>query len=514
MPTIELTDFDLDKCTTETRLSVYNAADCCVTHELATTLQQHMSEAQLATYRFTRAMAAVALDMQLVGIRIDRDALQAATLHYADRIMRYGSLLGSMAEAVWGKGLNENSPLQLKDFFYKTMQIPPIEVLVKGVRTVSTNREALEKIEQYLLARPIAKLVLALRDSKKKLSVLRAGIDPDGRMRCAFSAVGTDTGRWSSRQNPFGGGMNFQNPTEVLRRIFVADPGYKLAYIDLEQAESRTTAALVALTTGDFSYWDACESGDLHTEVCKMVWTNRDWPADAGEAKRMAEMPFYRHFSYRDMAKRGGHGTNYYGQPPAIARNLHIDRKMVEMFQQAYFSAFPGIPQWHHWVIRQIETKGSLTTPTGRFRTFLSRRTDPATHRSAIAHGPQSMVGDILNTALWNVWHLSRCLIRACPHRPPIRVLGQVHDAIVLQYLASDEAALLAQVVARMSVPLTIRGRVLSIPCDVAVGWNWAKADPKRKNFPDGNPHGLAKYKGVPDARRAPTQACLVDSRL
>src|SRR6185503_12034742 len=110
---------------------------------------------------------------------------------------------------------------------------------------------------------------------------------------------------WSSSQNVFGSGSNMQNWTAELRRIFVADEGWKLCNLDLQQAESWVVGLISFIVTGDDSYLRACESGDLHTIVAKLVWPHHF--KGASDDRSCAEEVFYRQFTFRDMAKRGGH---------------------------------------------------------------------------------------------------------------------------------------------------------------------------------------------------------------
>jgi DNA polymerase I-like protein with 3'-5' exonuclease and polymerase domains len=129
--------------------------------------------------------------------------------------------------------------------------------------------------------------ILALRDIAKKIGVLKTSIDPDGRMRTSYNIAGTTTGRFSSSLSDFGTGGNLQNLEERLRRPFVADPGMKFAYIDLEQAESRLVGAIEWNLFGDGRYLDACESGDLHTSVCRLAWTELPWTEILKEIERL-----------------------------------------------------------------------------------------------------------------------------------------------------------------------------------------------------------------------------------
>jgi DNA polymerase-1 len=468
-----------EKLSVHERLQVYNALDCCVTRELIDILLDQLTDETSLIYDFQRALQAPVLEMELRGIRIDMNERRRTTKAFERRLNRAKYILKHLATAVWGKDLNYNSPKQLKEFFYDRLDVPPITASAKGKKRITTNHEALEKMRGYLYAKPIVNAIITCREINKKLGVLRTGVDHDKRMRTSYNICGTKTGRWSSSASAFGSGTNFQNITDELRKIFVADPGKKLAYIDLEQAESRAVGLLVWQCTKDSSYLDACETDDLHTTVCRMVWPDLAWTDDPIENRETASEPYYRHFSYRHMAKRGGHGTNYYGKPRTMAMHLKVTTSVMEAFQKSYFSAFPGIRGWHTYVAAELQTRGSITTPLGRKRNFFGRRYEDATLREAIAYVPQSMVADILNLGLWRVWKYEK---RA-------ELLAQVHDAILIQYDEEVEEEVLTSVQDLMKVPVTLAGRTIIIPTEASVGWNWAHYDTE-------NPNGLKKWEG------------------
>lgn len=476
-------------------LWLYNAIDCCVTQDVLAETKQQLDQLSSMIYKFELAQWAPALEMMIRGVRIDQTKRRALQQDLGLKRSKVLHILDLFAHAVWDRPLNHNSPKQLQEFFYSVMGLPEQHKIDKGVRRVSTDREALEKLYPYLYARPLVNCILALRDIDKKLSVLNMKLCPDGRFRCSYNPSGTETGRWSSSASAFRTGTNGQNITEELRSMFIADPGMKLGYADLEQAESRG----VAYITGDEDYIQACESGDLHTTVAKMIWPRLSWPHDPKGDREVADQKFYRHFSYRDISKRAGHGSNYRGKPPHMAKILKVQRALIEEFQDGYFSAFPGIAAWHDTTASELQANGYLVTPLGRRRFFLGRRYDDATLREAIAYRPQSTIVDILNTALWRVWKANI-----------VQVLGQVHDAIVFQYKEDLEDILLPQVLSLMRVkaPITARGvtRVLEIPVEVSVGWNWQKYDKLD------NPYGIKKWKGPgSDTRSHPTGFALLD---
>lgn len=446
-------------------------------------------------YDFERGMQGPALEMMRRGFRIDRYQRRVETERLAKTKDRLESILNSYGAATWGRPINARSHTQLKELFYQVYNLPEQFKFEKGERKVTINREALEKLSAYYQVLPIINAVLAVRDVGKLLSTIETEIDPDGRMRTTYNVAGTETGRWSSAASAFGTGTNLQNLTPEIRRMFVADDEYVLCNIDEEQAESRVMGLLIWAICGDPSYLLANETGDVHTAVARLCWPHLPWNGDLKHDREVAEQPFYRHFSYRDMSKRGGHLTNYYGTPPTMARHLKVEESITAEFQRVYFKAFPGLREYHHWVAREIGINQELTTPLGRRRIFFGRPGDDSTLREAIAYIPQSTVGDILNCALWRIW-------RYCPD---IQLLAQVHDSICFQTKEPVLAPSVKEARRLASIPIEFKGKTLVIPTDAKVGWNWADDEIKTSRGKLKNPDGLRKWKGSLDGRRRTT---------
>lgn len=528
----------------------YNAFDCVVTRRVHDEIARFFTvtsdnEDPIAarnaatSYAFVRAMQGPALDMMMRGVAVQPIVRQEETERYTAIRDRAQALLDRLAMAVWDIGLNADSPKQMLAFFNDALACP-VEYEVRKtaagtVRTPTANGKALRKwsdrvtkgpginprdrtIPYVHYARPFVKLILTIREASKMLLVLKTALDPDGRMRCSYNPAGTENARWSSSTNVFGRGTNLQNITPTMRRMFCSDDGHWFISTDLEQAESRLVAGLVWAATGDRAYWDACLSGDLHTTVCRMAWPEMGWTGDKAHDRAIADRPYPglatagRGFSYRDVAKRIGHGSNYRGSAYGIAMAVGIPVNIVEDFQRRYFLAFPAIPRWHQHIITEIQTKQYLDTPIGRRRYFFGRATDDATIREAIAYIPQSTIGELLNLAMYRTW-LRTLLPKTHPKHLPIQLLLQNHDAFAFQvHESQDLPTILDQVKQEMEIPIPLvhegQWDSIIIPGEFITGWNWAYADdmdaPREEwKFADGNPDGLRKWRGrEPRTRR------------
>jgi DNA polymerase-1 len=183
--------------------------------------------------------------------------------------------------------------------------------------------------------------------------------------------------------------------------------------------------------------------------------------------------------------------------------HLNIPREQAQNFQDAYFRAFPEIPKWHTDIKIKLVTTRQITTPLGRRCFFPGRPTDNDTIKSAIAYGPQSTIGDILNLGFYRVWKLFDSWQNP---KNPIQILTQVHDSILIQYDPKDEALLVPLVRDALQVPITINNQLCKIGVDVQVGWNWGK-------YKKDNTFGLKDWDGHDD-RTAPTESSILDRRL
>lgn len=308
-----------DKLSANEASWIYNGLDCCVTLEVRDKLREQI-ETELPEVQQTYATAMEKLAptnyMNIRGLLVNEPARQYAIREYSRDLMILQDRFNTLMTETVGYTINWRSPLQLRSLFYDTFRLRPVRKRnAKGEFAPTVNADALEKFCEYLYPQVYARYILAMRDLGKKISFLETEVDPDGRMRTSLNIAGTDTGRFSSKFSAFGSGSNLQNVEDRLRAVFKADPGKVFVNVDLEQADARNVGArLYQIFYDEFGpkeagrYLDACESGDLHTQVTRMVWPNLGWTGNLKEDKEIAEQPFYREHSYRDMSKKLGHG--------------------------------------------------------------------------------------------------------------------------------------------------------------------------------------------------------------
>jgi DNA polymerase I-like protein with 3'-5' exonuclease and polymerase domains len=440
---------------------IYNGLDGMLTLEVDAAIPH------TPTYEFERSLLPLALTLMQRGILIDLEKRDSMIEHLRQRLAKIQQGFDFLCWEVLGCKVNPRSYPQMQDLLYKKLLLPEVISSKKGEKKISTDRDALERLgRDYVRARPFAEHLLRIRDLEKTIDALTKHLSPSGRWHANFNIAGTDTGRWSSSSHPFGWGSNLQNLDDYVRRIFIPDPGHLFFNCDQQGAEAR----VVGYLAGDGNYIKAVESGDVHTMVAAMVF--------GFEPKReLADRKYYREMSFRDIAKRAAHGSNYGGTAHTIARVLKVETQIIEEFQKKYFATFPNIYKWQVWVQQRVQQERFLVTPFGRRRNFWDNPRDDATIRAAIAFVPQSTVGDLTSRGL--------LALHSLPH---VQVLNNIHDAAFGQIPIHLKDELLPRIIETLTFPLRVTDiwgntREMLIPWESQTGMNWGK---RKKDNPDG----------------------------
>jgi DNA polymerase I-like protein with 3'-5' exonuclease and polymerase domains len=498
---INTAELDLSKLNADEMHWVYNGLDAAVTYEILGNLLPIVDDTCLRTYEFSKALQAPVAEMCLRGILVNKNRRRKVLIEMRKKVERLEGQFNALVEDGVGIApINWRSPTQVKSLLYDVMGLPTQKKRnAMGVYAPSVDRDCLENLLQYYISEPIINHLLLLRDLGKSIGFLETATDPDGRMRSDLKIAGTVTGRFASSVTDFGTGTNLQNVTESLRSVFVADPGYKLANLDLEQGDSRNVGAICWNLLCDNPDWnertagaylDACESGDLHTTVAKMAYKQLAW--GTAPDREIAEQPFYRHFDYRFMCKKLGHGRNYMGQPKTLAKHAKIPVQHAKEFCESYEEAFPCIPAWHDNIKYRLQHFAQITNLFGRRRFFFGRPKDEATHRDAAAFEASSCTSDEINTGILKLWRANR-----------VQLLMQVHDSILFQFPEELEDEIIPWALETLKTHVILKkDRPFFVPTDAKTGWNWG-------NYSKDNPDGLKKWAGGDDRVREETQFSL-----
>ncbi len=509
----------------------YNALDVTGTREVADTLRGLLTPATERTYAFERALQAPALTMMKRGIKVDTDKRQARVASLKRELATTQKAInklplmqekwdgteietgfcrvkkddGKEQRHKWPRGVedspektcercgmarvkrapfNPQSPPQGLHLFHDILGLPPYK---NKQRKVSVDEDTLEKYgEKFPQYAPLVELMLGYRGIKKQIGFLTARLSPANRFHQSVNVGAAWTGRISSSKSPFGEGGNLQNIAERNRDIFVADAGYKLFYADLKTAESQ----VVAYMSGDPEYIRAHLEGDTHTYVARLLWPELPWTGDLKKDKAIAKSlnpdwdtaPGH---DWRFQAKRVQHATNIGQTAIGMALTAHISRDKALDARSRYFSAFPFIREYQDYVTAQVHNQEVLRNPLGREVQLFGRPKDPHTFKQGLAFYQQSPVADVINMAIWRVWkHYD---VGGSTSPGLLLLIAQVHDAILGLLPVDREAEAVAALEEMMTIPVPIIDRVrgvsrtLTIPVEVATGFNWGKFndDPK-----------------------------------
>lgn len=187
-----------------------------------------------------------------------------------------------------------------------------------------------------------------------------------------------------------------------VKKLFIPDPGYVLTDWDLDRADLQ----VVVWEADDLEMKQMLREGvDMHTENAKALHCTRD------------------------MAKRFVHGTNYGGSARTMAINCGLTVHQSDMMQRRWFSAHPGIKQWHHRTEENLQQNRMVTNRFGFRRVYFDRIDNLLPE--ALAWQPQSTVAHVIDRG-WKQLETEGRTGAWCNNNL-IQVLLQVHDSLVMQ---------------------------------------------------------------------------------
>jgi hypothetical protein len=372
------------------------------------------------------------------------------------------------------------------------------------------NREIQKDPERYPASyTEIIRLAMDIRSLQTRQQMLSISADQDGRIRCGYNLVGSNTGRVTCYESPTGSGYNLQTipkytdpkdaPGGILgdRDLFLCDPEHWFFQCDLAGADGWTVAAYSAMLGDDTLLEDyryglkparnlalilrglATESTDRATlkELGKKV-SGDDWDYFAG--------------------KRVQHGCSYLEGALTVSRNilkdsegkLYMSVPECEKLKKAFFSRYRGILAWHEWVGRRLKERPVLTAASGQVRQFFGRPDEIIT--KAVAFEPQANTTYATNLAMFRLWtdpenriitngkrnnniqhDTGQEMVRNNQVALRIEPLHQVHDALCGQFKKTDTAWAVSKVKSYFNNPLEIAGQKITIPFDGSYGKNW-----------------------------------------
>ncbi len=431
----------------------YAAEDADITLRLWQMFKPQLHQRQVATVYETleRPMVQVLADMEIAGIKVDRDTLSRMSNAFAQKMAQLEDEIHELA----GQPFNVGSPAQVGEILFEKMGL---EGGKKGkTGKYSTPADVLEDLatEHDLPARVIDWRQLSKLKSTYT-DALQDHINGEtGRVHTSYSIAGANTGRLASTD------PNLQNipvRTEEGRRIreaFVAEPGRVLVSLDYSQIELRILADIAGIDALKEAFR---EGQDIH----------------AATASEMFNVPLEDMTpEIRRQAKAINFGVIYGISGFGLARNLRIPRDEAQGFIDRYFERFPGIRAYMDDTIAFAKEHGFVQTRFGR-RINTPEINAKGPHagfarRAAINAPIQGTAADVIRRAMIRMPEAISAL--------PAKMLLQVHDELLFEVeegAVSDLVVRAREVMegaadpaVHFSVPLVV---------DAGQGANWAEA--------------------------------------
>lgn len=475
----------------------YCCTDSCVTFEIAERHEKAFTPSAAKHFDFNMRLLPAINYMQLRGMKYD--SVMARNIYDMSKAKQ--SEIQLRINLACGKAVNVNSPKQLCNVLYKEKHFPKQHPKVAGrvdKTKLTSNIDALLEINR-VYDDPLIRDLIAWRKCEKIQQTCQMPVSPlDGRMRCSYNLVGTDTGRlncYSSSEestvsDPKGKlknvGANLTTVTKKLRRLFVADEGYEFFQLDLAGADGWTVAAHSA-GFGDTTMLDDYLFGIKPARVIAYMHLHGAEASKLDRAqlhaasKYIGETPETEYLYFT--CKRVQHGTNYLLGTSTMAGQilkdsfkltgtpLYVDPKTCEELQRLYNLRYKGVKAWQTWVKQELTTKGRLGCASGHIRTFFGRRTGHDTLRSATAHEPQANTTYVTNMALLKLWEDP--LNRRSDGTLIVEPLHHVHDAMCGQWKISERDFAIERLKYYFSEPVTIARRQIQIPFEGNYGPSW-----------------------------------------
>jgi DNA polymerase-1 len=438
------------------KAATYAAEDADVTLRLWHKLRPRLAAERVSTVYHTleRPLIPVLVEMELAGIKVDRDILSRLSNNFAQSMARLEDEIHKLA----GHRFNIGSPKQLGEILFDAMSL---EGGKKGKTGAwGTGADVLETLAaeghdlpaRVLDWRQLSKLKSTYTDA------LQTHINAEtGRVHTSFSLAATSTGRLASTD------PNLQNipvRTEEGRQIrtaFIAGPGNLIVSLDYSQIELRIFAMMAGIDVLKQAFHDGL---DIHAMTASEVF--------GVPIEGMDPM-------VRRQAKAINFGVIYGISAFGLSNQLRIPRGEAQKFIDAYFERFPGIRAYMEATKEHAREKGYVETMFGRrIHTPDINQKGPGrgfSERAAINAPIQGTAADVIRRAMIRI---PEAMAKAGLSG---RMLLQVHDELLFEVPEAEAAATATTVRAVMEgaahpavhldVPLVV---------DAGQGASWAEA--------------------------------------
>lgn len=384
--------------------------------------------------------------MEYEGVMVDKDKLIELGEEFKISIDKLEKDIYNLA----GEEFNINSPKQLGVILFEKLELPVIKKTKTGYSTnaevlehLSDKHEIIDKITEY---RQIVKLKSTYVDGLINI------INPiSHRIHSSFNQTITTTGRISSTD------PNLQNiPVRLelgrnIRKVFIADKGFKLVDADYSQIELRVLAHM----SQDEHMIDAFNHNvDIHTKTASQVFG-----IDINDVTS----------EQRSAAKAVNFGIVYGISDFGLAKNLHIPVKEAKNYIDSYLNTYEDIKSYMDSTIEEAKEDGYVKTILNRRRYIPEIKSSNTIlknlgKRLAMNAPIQGSAADIIKIAMVNVYKkLEERDLKS-------KLVLQVHDELIIECI-EDEVEEVSKIVKdEMEHAVSMD---VNLDVDLNTGYSW-----------------------------------------
>lgn len=429
---------------------VSNCYDAYWTYELYKYFKQMVDKAP-DFYKHRMRVTRVLHDVQMNGVAVSFTALDELEEKYKRQCDELLVILKKLA----GEDFNPQSPKQIAEYFAS-----------KGVSSPSFDAKHLKKLKRAGKEPEFIDALLAYRYAAKVIGSFIVNVrrkrGKDKRIHPYYLPHGAKTGRLSAK----GPAIQTMGRDSGIKRVLVAEPGYKIISCDYSQAELRTVAELA----DDKAMIAAFQPGapDFFDDLMTKIWPD-DYPTiEAYEAFKHEHPKTAK--NKRALVKSVVYGLNYGRGIAAIATELEKPFEEAKYVVDQYLGAYPGLRNWQQKVRHSVGRKEENHMRQTKFGMtynplFVADADYASTQNEALAFVPQSTANDIcLNAAI---------KINEQVGQYGAKLIGLVHDATYVECPEETVEECSRMMEREMSKAATLMFHRVPFVAEAEVGNNW-----------------------------------------
>ena len=430
----------------------YSCADSDIALRLHALLAPRLDELGAAAllHDLELPLVSVLAEMEWTGITIDVPWFRSLKTRFEAARLELEKQIHTEA----GETFNVASNQQLRTILFEKLGLP---IKKKTATGPSTDASVLTELAEEGHVLPT--LLMEFRELSKLentyLDTLPVLVNPHtGRLHTSFNQTVASTGRLSSSD------PNLQNIPirrelgKDIRRGFIPRTGWQLLAADYSQIELR----LLAHLSGDPAFVAAFQAGgDIHRQTASVIF---GVPLETVSSEMRAR------------AKTINFATIYGQGAHALSRQLKIEHAEAKMFIETYFERFAGVRRWLDASVADARARGYVETIFKR-RRYIPEISDR--NFNTRAFGERLAQNSPIQGSAADLIKIAMIRIQAALEQASLsaRMLLQVHDELVFEFPAAEEAALRELVNREMTSAVELR---VPLVVDIGTGENWLTA--------------------------------------